>query len=125
MIRRKQVEGWPSLPDQTERGSLARTACYPPSAEAPNRDCFCALDDQMSQDAFLWRAAERPAFWADRWCPAPGEDDLRRSLPPFSALTLCRSASIKSTTLDGLLSLGRSIFSPFCFFLRRSFKASS
>jgi hypothetical protein len=49
---------------------------------------------------------------------------FRRSFP-LSALMLSRNASIRLTTFDRAGSLGRSIFSPFCFFLRSSLSASS
>jgi hypothetical protein len=49
---------------------------------------------------------------------------LRRSPPPSPALTLCRNASIRSTTFEGSRSFWRSIFSPFCFFFSRRWPAT-
>jgi hypothetical protein len=45
--------------------------------------------------------------------------------PERSTFTLCRRASMRFTTFEGARSAGRSIFSPFCFFLIRSLSASS
>jgi hypothetical protein len=44
--------------------------------------------------------------------------------PPSPALTLCRNASIRSTTFEGSRSFWRSIFSPFCFFFSRRWPAT-
>ena len=41
---------------------------------------------------------------------------------PLSALMLSRNASIRLTTFDRTGSLGRSIFSPFCFFAEKLFE---
>src|SRR5665213_673338 len=73
------------------------------------------------QLAFLRRALERAGFLG---AAVFVRDALRRALLPPD-LTLCRSASMRLMTLDGSRTLGRSIFSPFCFLRSRSFRASS
>src|ERR1700730_3195420 len=79
------------------------------------------------QPAFLCRACARAGFLAVRAPARDGVDcdEVRRAPPPPSALTLCRSASMRLITLDGARSFGRSIFSPFCLRRCKSFSASS
>src|SRR4051795_6483532 len=73
------------------------------------------------QDAFLCGAADREPFRAVR--RLEGRDDALRVR--LEAPRLFLRASIRSITLDGSRSFSSSIFSPFCFFFNRSFKASS
>src|ERR1700722_11256766 len=72
------------------------------------------------QLASLCRPFERAGFLTARG--AERAVGRRAPPPPF---TLCRSASIRLTTLEGARSFGDWIFSPFCFLRSKSLSASS